>query len=147
MLTSMSQFMEVLGRNRRGFTAKPKSDRRGSIRRDGIHPVEVVYEALTGRRPETIRDAAVTLFASERRQRLAVAAAEAPSLLYIYQRAFDAIRKGEGLEKAREVASEWRAILSTRGQMLKVLGIKDPLTGSDRLPVVLWTKKKGEVKS
>ncbi len=145
MLTSMAQFMAVLAGNRRGFTAKSKNDRRGCIRRDGAHPIEIVYEALIGRRPETIREAAVGIFRSGRRQRLAVAAPVAPELLYIYQRAFDAIRKGEGIHKAREVEAEWAAILSVRGQMLKVLGINDPLTGRDRLPMSLRTrsKKKG----
>jgi len=142
MLTSMAQFMAVLADNRRGFTAKSKSDRRGCIRRSGAHPIEVVYTALVGRPPETVRDAADTVFGSMRRQRLAVAAGDAPSLLYIYQRAFDAIRKGEGMHKALEVETEWQAILSVRGQMLKVLGINDPLTGKDRLPSSLKTKPK-----
>ena len=144
MLTSMTQFMEVLARNRRGFTAKSKSDRRGCIRRSGAHPIEVVYLALVGRPPETVRDAADIVFGSERRQRLAVAAGDAPSLLYIYQRAFDAIRKGEGMHMARKIETEWQAILSVRGQMLKVLGIKDPLTGNDRLPSSLKTKPRKE---
>ena len=144
MLTSMAQFMAVLANNRRGFTAKSKGDRRGCIRRSGANPIEVVYTALVGRPPETVRDAANILFGSGRRQLLAVAAGDAPSLLYIYQRAFDAIRRGEGMHKARKVEAEWAAILSVRGQMLKVLGIKDPLTGNNRLPASLKTKPKKE---
>jgi hypothetical protein len=140
----MTQFMAVLARNRRGFTAKPKGDRRGCIRRSGAHPIEVVYQALVGRPPETVRDAADIVFGSERKQRLAVAAGDAPSLLYIYQRAFSAISRGEGEHEARKVETEWQAILSVRGQMLKVLGIKDPLTGSDRLPSSLMMKSRKE---
>jgi hypothetical protein len=137
----MSQFYSVLAANRPGFTAKSRGAQRGVIRRGGKTPVEVVHNILTGDRARSQSGAATVLFSGERRRMLAVSAAEAPSLLYLYRRAFASTWKSSGRAEATKIEDEWRAIVSVRGQMLKALGLKDTLRGDDRLPVHLLIKK------
>ena len=141
MITRMSQFYAVLAANRPGFTAKSRGAQRGVIRRGGKSPVEVVHDIMTGDRTRSQSGAASILFTGARRHMLAVSAPEAPSLLYLYRRAFASTWKGLGRAEAEKVQAEWRAIVSVRGQMLKALGLKDTLRGDDRLPVHLLIEK------
>ena len=143
MLTRLSEFYTILAANKHGFSAK-LSERKGTIRRGGSTPAEVVYEALTGHRAEAISTAAHRLFASDRRRHLIVAAGEAPSLVYIYRRLFSSKWKSAGKHAALRVDREWQSILSVRGQMLKALGINDPLRGDDKLPGTLYSQRQKE---
>lgn len=145
MLTRLSQFFSILAANRAGFSAKQGGYRKGTIKRGGDSPAEVVYKALTGTPAEAESTALYRLFQSERRRMLVAAAAEAPTLMYIYQRTYASVWKASGRAAALKIEAEWQAILSVRGQMLKALGIKDPLRGDDRLPGSLHVAKKKEV--
>jgi len=137
MLTTLSQFFTILAANRAGFTAKQRGTRKGTIRRGGHSPAEVVFEILTGRQAHTLSGAIHDLFGSDRRRLLVAAASEAPTLLYIYQRSFASTWKASGKQAAMEIEAEWQAVLSVRGQMLKTLGLKDTLRGDSRLPMSL----------
>ncbi len=142
MLTRLSQFYSILAANRHGFSAKSGGYRKGTIRRSGSTPAEVVYEVLTGTPAEAQSTALFRLFASEKRRALVAAAADAPSLLYAYRRLFASTWKGTGKPAALRVEREWQSIVSVRGQMLKALGINDPLRGDDRLPGGLYGANK-----
>lgn len=142
MITRLSQFFSVLAVNRHGFSAKSPGYRKGTIQRRGASPAEVVYEVLSGLPARSQSGALTRLFSSEKRQAMVAAAADAPSLLYLYQRLFASTWRAKGKQAALRVDNEWRMILSVRGQMLKVLGIKDPLRGDNRLPGTLFVAKK-----
>lgn len=141
MLTRLSQFYSILAANRHGFSAR-QMERKGTIRRGGDTPAEVVYTVLTGTPANAQSTALFRLFSSEKRRALVAAAADAPSLLYRYRRLFSSVRRSSGLAAALRVEREWQSILSVRGQMLKALRIKDPLRGDDRLPGTLYTSTK-----
>lgn len=134
MLTKLSQFYLILAANRYGFSVKQPGTRKGTIRNGDESPAEVVYRVLTGSRSETVSTALFRLFSSEKRRHLVAAAAEAPSLLYLYRRVFASTWQAKGEPDARRVEREWQSILSVRGQMLNALGINDTLRGDDRLP-------------
>ena len=142
MITRLSQFFAILEANRPGFTAKPRGDRRGTIRRGGASPVEAVYNILTGDTARTPFTAATQVFNSARRAMLVTAAADAPSLLYLYTRLYVSTWNASGRQAAQRVENEWQAILGVRGQMLKALGLKETLRGDGRLPAHLIISKK-----
>lgn len=141
MLTRLSQFYSILAANRHGFSAKSPGYRKGTIRRGGVSPAEVVYEVLAGTPVESQSTALFRLFSSTKRQLLVAVAADAPAMLWRYQSLFRATSKSNGWRAARVVDREWQSILSVRGQMLKALGINDPLRGDDRLPGTLFVAK------
>ncbi len=145
MLTRLSQFYSILTEHRHGFSARSPGYRKGTIRRAGRTPAEVVFEALTGKPASAQSTALYGLFQSDKRRALVSAAADAPALLYLYQRAFGSTWKASGRAAAMQIEAEWRAVLSVRGQMFKALGMKDTLTGDDRLPGSLLVTKKEEV--
>lgn len=142
MITKLSQFLSILAANRHGFSAKSPGSRKGTIRRSGASPAEVVYEILTGTPARSQSTALFRLFPSEKKRVLVASAADAPNLLYLYQRLFSSTWKASGKQAALRVNREWQSIISVRGMMLKALGIKDPLRGDGRLPSSLFVPKK-----
>ena len=144
MLTKLSQFYSILRANRHGFSAKSGGYRKGTIRRGGDTPAEVVNEVLTGTPAEAQANALFRLFASEKRRALVAAAADATNLLYIYRRLFASTWKSSGKVAALRVDREWQSVISVRGQMLKALGLNDTLRGDDRLPGTLYSSRQKE---